>query len=108
MWGEEIRFAIYFKGSATNLGKKLGTIPMLFYLNNVMTELTFAEMRQDVVEAGLEVGIKSSVWDTLYLTCLLNIQVDILSILLETEVLSSKEKSRMKFKLGSHQPADDF
>ena len=37
-----------------------------------MIELTFTEMRKDaVVGTVLEVEIKSSVWDTSYLKCLL-------------------------------------
>lgn len=58
-----------------------------------MIGLIFTEMKKDVVGAGLEVEIESSIWDTLYLKCLLDIQVHVLGILLETEVLSSDEKS---------------
>lgn len=48
-----------------------------------------------MVRVGLEVE-NSSIWDTLYLKCLLNIQVDMLSTHLETGVLSSDEKFRME------------
>lgn len=48
-----------------------------------------------MIRVGLEVE-NSSIWDTLYLKCLLNIQVDMLSTHLETGVLSSDEKFGME------------